>query len=92
MRVLLERLGGMERALLAQQARTDQATTGVRANQQQQQSAASARDAQRRVAAAHTAGISASAVVNTRLLCKPVAFDGRETSWRSLKFQFVAFF
>ena len=30
------------------------------------------------------------AVVDTRLLGKPVAFDGRETSWRSVKFLFVA--
>ena len=38
-----------------------------------------------------TAGIGASAVVDTRLLGKPVAFDGRETIWRSFKFQFVAY-
>ena len=36
------------------------------------------------------AGVGASAVVDTRLLGKPVAFDGRETSWRSFKFQLVA--
>ena len=56
----------------------------------QQQSAPTAQDAQRRAAAAQTAGIGASAVGDTRLLGKPVAFDGRETSWRSFKFQFVA--
>ena len=36
-------------------------------------------------------GAGASAVVDTKLLSKPMAFDGRETSWRSLKIQFVAY-
>ena len=44
----------------------------------------------RRLQTTQAAGAGASAVVDTRLLTKPLAFDGRETSWRSLKFQFVA--
>ena len=71
--------------------RVDQATAVLQAMlQQQQQSAASAQHAQRRVAAAQTAGIGASAVVDARPLGKLVAFDGREASWRSFNFQFVA--
>ena len=78
----------MERALLEQQARANKATAALQAvQQQQQQSAVSAQQGQRHAAAAQTAGIGASAVVGTRLLGKPVAFDGRETSWRSFKFQ-----
>ena len=92
MRALLERIGGMERALIEQQARADQASTALQAlQQQQQQSATTAHQAQRRAAAAQAAGAGASAVVDTRLLSKPMAFDGRETSWRSFKFQFVAY-
>ena len=53
--------------------------------------ASSTQHAQRQAAAAQTAGIGASAFVDTKLLCKPVAFDWRETSWRSFKFQFVAY-
>ena len=91
MRALLERIGGMERALIEQQARADQATTALQAlqalQQQQQQSATTAQQAQRRAAAAHAAG---AGVVDTKLLSKPMAFDGRETSWRMFKFQFVA--
>ena len=91
-RVLLERIGGMERALLEQQARADQAATALQAlQQQQQQSATTAQQAQRRAAAAQAAGAGASAVVDTRLLSKLMALDGRETSWRSFKFQFVAY-
>ena len=37
MRTLLERIGGMERALIEQQARVDQASTALQALQQQQQ-------------------------------------------------------
>ena len=92
MRALLERIGGMERALLEQQARADQASTALQAlQQQQQQSATTAQQAERRAAAAQATGAGASAVVDTRLLSKPMAFDGRETSWRSFKFQFVAY-
>ena len=91
MRVLLESIGGMDRVLMEQQARADQATAAVQALQQQQQSATSLKLAQRRAAAAQAAGIGASAVVDTRLLGKPVAFDGRERSWISLKFQFLAY-
>ena len=40
---------------------------------------------------AQTAG-GASPVVDIRLLGKPVALDGRETSRRSFKFQFVAYY
>ena len=58
---------------------------------QQQQSGTTAQQAQRRVAAAQAAGVGASAVVDTRLLGKPLALDGRETSWRSFKFQFLAY-
>ena len=91
-RILLERTGGMERALLEQQAQADQAATALQAlQQQQQQSATTAQQAQRRAAAAQAAGAGASAVVDTRLLSKPMAFDGRETSWRTFKFQFVAY-
>ena len=90
MRVLLGRIGGMEQALLVQ-AREDQATAALQAmQQQQQQSAATAQRAQYWAAAAPPVGNGASAVVDTRLLGRPVAFDGRETSWRSFKFQFVA--
>ena len=82
----------MERALLEQQARADQAATALQAlQQQQQQSATTAQQAQRRAAAAQAAGAGASAAVDTRLLSKPMAFDGRETSWRSFKFHFVAY-
>ena len=92
MRVLLERVGGMERALVEQQARADQAATTLQAlQQQQQQTATTAHQAQWRAAAAQAAGAGASTVVDTRLLSKPMAFDGRETSWRSFKFQFVAY-
>ena len=81
MRVLLERIGGMESALIEQQARADQASTGLQAlQQQQQQSATTAQQAQRRAAAAQAAGAGASAVVDKRLLSKPMAFDGCETS------------
>ena len=91
MRALLERISGMERALLEQQARADQATTALQAMQhQQQQSATTGQQAQRRVPTAQAAGVGASAVVDTRLLGKPVALGVRETSWRSFKFQFVA--
>ena len=69
MRALLERIGGMERALIEQQARADQASTALQALQhQQQQSATTAQQAQRRAAAAQAAGAGASAVVDTRLL------------------------
>ena len=74
---------------MEQHARADQATTALQALQQQQQeqqSATTARHAQRHAAAAQAAGIGASAVVDAGLLGKPVAFDGRETSWRSLRF------
>ena len=55
----------MERALLEQQVRADQATTALQAlHQQHQQTTAAAQLAQRRAAAARTAGISASAVVD----------------------------
>ena len=54
-------------------------------------SAATAQHAQRRAAATQTADIGPSAVVDTRLLGKPVAFDGQETIWRSFKFQFAAY-
>ena len=92
MRALLEHVGGMERALIEQQARADQASTALQAlQQQQQQSATTAQQAQRRAAAVQAAGAGASAVVDTRLLSKPTAFDVRETSWRSFKFQFVAY-
>ena len=92
MRVLLARIGGMERALVEQQAPADQAATTLQdLQQQQQQTATTAHQAQRRAAAAQAAGAGASAVVDTRLLSKPMAFDGRETSWRSFKFQFVAY-
>ena len=53
MSVLLERIGGMERALLDPQARAEQVTAAPQA--MQQQSAATAQRAQRRVAAARTA-------------------------------------
>ena len=63
----------MERALLEQQARADQATAALQAMQQeQQQSAACAEQAQCRTAAPQTAGTSASAVVHTRPLCTAV--------------------
>ena len=91
MRALLEPIGGMERARIEQQARADQASTALQAlQQQQQQSATTAQQAQRRASAAQAAGAGASTVVDTRLLSKPMAFDGRETSWWSFKFQFVA--
>ena len=62
MRALLERIGGMERALIEQQARADQASTALQAlQQQQQQSATTAQQAQRRAAAAQAAGAGASA-------------------------------
>ena len=85
-RALLERIGGTERALIEQQARADQASTALQAlQQQQQQSATTAQQAQRSAAATQAAGAGASAVVDTRLLSKPMAFGGRETSWRSFK-------
>ena len=57
MRALLERIAGMERALLEQQARAGHVTVALQAVQQgQQQSGASAQHAQRRAAAAQTAG------------------------------------
>ena len=91
MRVLLKRTGGMERALMEQQTRAGQPSAALQGKQaQQQQTAAPAQEAQRRAAAAQTAGIGASVVVDTRLLGKPVALDGRETGWRSFKFQIVA--
>ena len=90
-RALMERIGGMERGLLELQARADQAATTLQAlQQQQQQTASTANPDQRRAAAAQAAGAGDSAVVDTRLLSKPMAFDGRETSWRSFNFQFVA--
>ena len=65
-----ERIGGMERAPIEQQARADQASTALQALQQQlHQSVTTAQQAQRRAAAAEAAG--ASAVVDTRLLSKP---------------------
>ena len=77
---------------MEQQARADQPSTALQAlQQQQQQSATTAQQAQRRAAAAQAAGAGASAVVDTRLLSKQMAFDGRETSWRSFKFHFVAY-
>ena len=82
----------MERALMEQQARVDQAKAALQALQQQELlSATTAQHAQRRAAAAQAAAIGASGVVDTRLLGKPVAFDGRETSWRSFKFQLKAY-
>ena len=69
MRVPLERTGGMERALVEQKARADQASAALQGMQaQQQQTAAAAQQALRRAAAAQAKGIGASAVVDTRLL------------------------
>ena len=65
----------MERAMLEQQARADQATAALQARQvQQQQTAASAQQAPRRWAAAQNVGIGASTVVDTRFLGKCESF------------------
>ena len=77
-RVPLERIGGMDRELLEQQARADQATAALQGMQGQQTSnGRAARLAQRLVAASQAAGGGGSDVVDTRLLVNPVAFDGR---------------
>ena len=73
---LLETTDGLERALLEQQARADQS---------QQQTAAAAQQAQRWAEAAQG---KVPQLSWTRRLWRPVAFDGRE---RSFKFQFVAY-
>ena len=87
MRVLLERewVGWNERGTASSSGSGHGCTAGVAA------AATTAQQDQRRAAAAQAAGVGASADVDTRLLGKPVAFDERETSWRSFKFQFVAY-
>ena len=56
MRVQLERIGGMERALMELQGRADQATTALQALQQQQQPATTAQHARRRAAGSSSHG------------------------------------
>ena len=75
MRVLLERIGGVARALMEQQARAHQAAPALQALQRQQ----TAQQAQRWAAAAQALAHGGTAVVDTRLLWKSVVFDGRVT-------------
>ena len=76
--VLRERMGGMERALMEQQARADQATGALQGLQEQQRQQA-AQQAQCRAAAAQAAAHGGTDVVDSRQLEKLVAFNGRET-------------
>ena len=76
--VLRERMGGMERALMEQQARADQAPAALQGLQEQQRQQA-AQQAQRWAAAAQAAAHGGTDVVDPRQLGKPVAFNGRET-------------
>ena len=75
-RLLVERLAAMETVLIDQQQRSQEA--------ERQLEIMRAREPQRRPGAG-------AELIDTRVLGRPMTFDGKELHWRSFKFQFAAY-
>ena len=83
-RALAERLIAMERAVAEQQQRAQQAEEALTALRQGQVGPQAN-------GAAPPHRTAQQGIVDTKLMGKPSNFDGRESSWRSFKFQFTGY-